>query len=164
MSIRFEILGDMRVMVDDTVAELGGLRQRSVLALLLLSRGSVLTNDGIVDALWGDEPPPTASKTVQVYVSRLRSLLGRHAGRLVSDPTGYRLLVEDDELDAIRFEHSLTRARGLHEQADHAFAVSVLDDALASRRGPALADFAYEAFAATRARDAGPAGVVAGEV
>lgn len=141
----------MRVLVDDSPLVLGGLRQRSVLALLLLAKGAVLSNDSLADALWADEPPPTASKTVQVYVSRLRALLAAYADRIAFDSSGYRLTLGDGDLDADRFEGLLARARALAEQGDHPFAVSVLDEALGLWRGAALADFAYESFAETEA-------------
>ena len=66
-----------------------GARQRAVLAILLLHRGEVVSVDRVVDELWGERPPDTATKTVQVYVSRLRKALGD--GVLVTRGGGYAL-------------------------------------------------------------------------
>ena len=54
----------------------GGARQRALLAVLLLHANETLSGDRLIDELWGDHPPPTAAKTVQVYISRLRRALG----------------------------------------------------------------------------------------
>ena len=81
--------------------------------------------------MWDDEPPETAQKAVQVYVSQLRKLLGKD--RLETKPPGYRLHVDAGELDLDRF-------RGLVEQGCY-------DEALAHWRGPPLSDFASQRFA-----------------
>jgi DNA-binding SARP family transcriptional activator len=136
----FRLLGPLEVLEHDRVLALGGGRQRSLLAVLLLHANEVVSNDRLIDALWGQSPPPTAAKTVQVYVSRLRKELGE--GRLVTRAPGYLLTVERSELDLRRFEQLLGEAR----EADPASAADLLRRALALWRGPALADLAYEAF------------------
>lgn len=82
-----------------------------MLALLVLQRNRPIAAELLADRLWPDDQPLGALKTVQVYVSRLRRSLGTHAHRLTSSPTGYRLAVADDELDAARFERGLRQAR-----------------------------------------------------
>jgi DNA-binding SARP family transcriptional activator len=136
----FRLLGPLEVLEHDRLLALGGGRQRSLLAVLLLHANEVVSNDRLIDALWGQSPPPTAAKTVQVYVSRLRKELGE--GRLVTRAPGYLLTVESSELDLRRFEQLLGEARG----AEPADAADLLRRALALWRGPALADLAYEAF------------------
>ena len=74
--LEFRILGPLEVLDDGRQIELGGARQRAVLAILLLHRGDVVSVDRIIDLLWGERPPATAVKTVQVYVSHLRRALG----------------------------------------------------------------------------------------
>jgi DNA-binding SARP family transcriptional activator len=74
--MEFRVLGSFEVLVDGRQIPLGGARQRAVLAILLLHRGEVVSVDRVVDELWGERPPDTATKTVQVYVSRLRKALG----------------------------------------------------------------------------------------
>ena len=113
---------------------LGGPRQRALLAILLLHANQVVSTDGLVDALWGTQPPPTAANTVQYYVSQLRKLLG--ADRIVTQPPGYLIRVDPGALDLESFERLLARG-----DADS------LREALALWRGPALADVAYETFA-----------------
>ena len=73
--LEFRILGPLEVLDDGRTIELGGARQRAVLAILLLHRGETVSVDRIVDLLWGERPPATAVKTVQVYVSHLRRAL-----------------------------------------------------------------------------------------
>jgi DNA-binding SARP family transcriptional activator len=136
----FRLLGPLEVVEHDRLLALGGGRQRSLLAVLLLHANEVVSNDRLIDALWGQRPPPTAAKTVQVYVSRLRKRLGE--GRLVTRAPGYLLCVERSELDLGRFEQLLGEAR----KADPADAADLLRRALALWRGPALADLAYEPF------------------
>jgi len=71
----FRILGPLEVLDDDQTIELGGARQRAVLAILVLHRGETVLTERIVEKIWGEQPPPTAVKTVQVYVSHLRRAL-----------------------------------------------------------------------------------------
>jgi DNA-binding SARP family transcriptional activator len=75
--MEFRILGPLEVLDDEgrTVA-LGGSKQRALLALLLLHRGETLGTERLIDELWGERPPATAAKSVQVHVSRLRKALG----------------------------------------------------------------------------------------
>ena len=136
----FRLLGPLEVLERDRLIALGGGRQRSLLAVLLLHANEVVSNDRLIDALWGQTPPMTAAKTVQVYVSRLRKELGE--GRLVTRAPGYLLSLERSELDLGRFEQLLGEAR----KADPAGAAELLRGALALWRGPALADLAYEPF------------------
>ena len=88
--MRFGILGSFEVADDDgREIALGGRKQRSVLAILLLHACEVVPSDRLIDELWGERPPATATKTVQVYVSKLRKALGE--GVLVTRSGGYAL-------------------------------------------------------------------------
>ena len=79
--MEFRVLGDLEVVEEGQALALGSHQQRAVLALLVLSAGEVVSSDRLIEALWGERPPPTAVKTVQVYISRLRkTLLCRAAG------------------------------------------------------------------------------------
>jgi class 3 adenylate cyclase len=127
----FRILGPLEVLSDGQPLDLGGQKQRALLALLLLEANRVVSSGRLIDALWEEEPPETAQKALQVYVSQLRKLLGKE--RLQTQAPGYRLRVEPDELDLARFQH-------LQEQGR-------LQEALALWRGPPLAEFAYQRFA-----------------
>ena len=148
----FRILGPLEVVVDAPV-KLGGAQQRALLALLLIHAGETLTTDRLVDELWGERPPPTAVKTVQVYISQLRKLLG--AGRVERGGGGYRLVATADEVDARRFEAKVSAGRGALEAGRLADAVATLTEADQLWRGPALAglDLRWALSAAARLED-----------
>ncbi len=134
---------------DPIVADLGGPRQRSVLALLLVARGQVVSVDRLVEDLWRGEPPPQAIGALQAYVSHLRrSLEPNRAPRtpatvLVSEPPGYAIRVPTDAVDAWRFE---TLVRQAAEQIGNGER-ELLDEALSLWRGAALGEFAAEPWA-----------------
>ena len=111
MQLEVRLLGDVALLADGHPLDLAGTRQRSVLALLVLNRNRAIATELLADRLWPDEQPLTAIQTIQVYVSRIRRVLGPAAGRLTSSATGYSLAVADDELDAARFERGLRQAR-----------------------------------------------------
>ncbi|MET0939306.1 MAG: helix-turn-helix domain-containing protein, partial [Gaiellaceae bacterium] len=66
----------MEVEAGDRLLDLGGNKQRGVLAMLVLRTGNVVSTDALIDGLWGERPPATAAKSLQVYISRLRKALG----------------------------------------------------------------------------------------
>ena len=139
--MEFRVLGPLEVAERDRSLALGGHKQRALLAVLLLHANEVVSADRLIDELWGDAPPRTAAKSVQVLVSKLRKELGE--GRLLTRPPGYVLHVDGSELDLARFRELVAEAR----DADAADAVEKLRQALALWRGPALGDLAYEPFA-----------------
>ena len=141
--MEFRILGPVEVIVDDRTVDLGGGRARELLAALLLHAREPVTADVLIQALWGEEAPPTDRRALQVQLSRLRGRLGAAAARLVTTPAGYRLDVAAGELDASRFEALCARARG----EEPAAAADTLAEALALWRGRALVDVRYSAFA-----------------
>ena len=148
--MEFLILGPLEARVGERTLPLGGPKQRSLLALLLLHRNEAVSTDRLTDGLWGEQPPATAGKVVQVYVSRLRRLLGpaqEGGGRLVTRPPGYLLRLDPDELDLDRFEALVERAGRAMATGDAAAAAEALRRGLALWRGPALADLAFEPFA-----------------
>ena len=151
MQLEFRLLGELAVVADGRRLDLGGPRQRSVLALLLLQRDRVISTALLADKLWPDDQPLSAIKTVQVYVSRLRDVLGAEAGRLSTTSSGYRLSVADDEFDVARFERGLRQAREASVSGDQDRARATLEAALAEWSGPALGDIADERFARSEA-------------
>src|SRR5918997_693633 len=86
MALEFRVLGEVGLRRDGVAIDLGGRRPRALLALLIVDHGRPALVDSIVDRLWGDEPPDTAVKTIQVYVSRLRGAPGRRGGGLGAAP------------------------------------------------------------------------------
>src|SRR5262249_45596107 len=139
--MEFRILGPLDVVEPGRSPALGGIKQRSLLAVLLLSAGEVVSTERLADELWGEAPPATAAKSIQIYVSRLRKELGE--GRIVTRAPGYRMQVEPEELDAARFAALVARAEG-EPPAERA---RLLAEALALWRGAPLADLMYERFA-----------------
>ena len=139
--LRFRILGPLEVDVGPRAAELGGPRQRALLAHLLLRANRLVPADALLDSLWGDEQPETARGVIQTYVSLLRRAIGKE--RIEGRPPGYVLLVRPDELDATRFDRLLRDAKRTLP-ADPTHALVTIDDALRLWRGPALADVATQ--------------------
>jgi DNA-binding SARP family transcriptional activator/DNA-binding beta-propeller fold protein YncE len=122
---------------------LAGARQQSVLAALLLRAGQTVAVERLVDQLW-EEPPATAARTVQVYVSRLRKEL--REGAIESRPGGYALLLNGDRLDLRAFEQAAEEGRAALASGDCERAAQLLREALALWRGPALAGLPSEAL------------------
>jgi DNA-binding SARP family transcriptional activator len=137
--LEYRILGPLEAIDGNRVVPLGGPKQRSLLALLLLRANEVVSTGELIDRLWDGRPPATAGKVVQVQVWRLRKALGSDS--LVTRTPGYVLRVNPDELDLSRFERLVEEARG----ADPGTASEKLREALSLWRGPPLADLAYEA-------------------
>ena len=131
MGLEFNLLGPLEVRSDGLALDLGGHKQRALLALLSLEANRVVSSDRLIDALWDQQPTPTAQKALQVYVSGLRKLLGKE--RVQTRPPGYVLRVEADEFDLARFRRFQAEGR--------------LQEALALWRGPPLAEFAFDRFA-----------------
>lgn len=87
--IEYRILGPVQAARDGEAVPLGGPRQRAVLARLLLDCRRVVSAGVLADDVWGEDPPESAAKTLQKYVSERRELLGD--GALRTDGRGYRL-------------------------------------------------------------------------
>src|SRR5919199_6060073 len=102
-------LGPLEVLVGGVPLPLGGQKQRALLVLLLLDANRVVSTDRLLDALWGEERPRTAQTSLQNLISQLRKLLG--PDRLETRPPGYRLRVEEGELDVDRFRALVDDAR-----------------------------------------------------
>ena len=151
MGTEFGILGPLQVRQSDEPLDLGSLRQRGLLARLIVRAGQPTSTDRLLDELWPDEPPDKARHTLHVYVSRVRAVLGEQRGRLESDATGYRLRIEADELDAARFERAAAAGRATLAAGDADEAAGRLVEALGHWRGPALVEFADEEFARAEA-------------
>jgi DNA-binding SARP family transcriptional activator len=146
VTLEFRILGPLEVSDETGPIALGGHRQRGLLAILLLDVGRVVAMDRLVDLLWGEDAPKTATASLQNSVARLRKVLGSDV--LETRAPGYVLRVAPDQLDAGRFERALVDARRLppEERRD------LLQRSLALWRGPALADFAFDDFAQSAIR------------
>ena len=144
--MEFRILGPLEVRSDGRMLALGGAKQRALLAILLLNANEVVSSDRLIDELWGEEPPDTAVKGLQGYVSGLRKALDR-ADVILTRPPGYVIQVEPEQLDLERFERLRASAREALAAGDPERASTTLREALALWRGAPLADVAYESFA-----------------
>lgn len=134
--VLFGVLGPVRAWSPDGgEIAVGGPRQRSLLALLLLDAGRIVGPDRLIDLLYGDDVPADAANALQSQVSRLRRRVA-----VEFHPAGYRIAVDPDEVDAHRFDRLARDGRAALSAGDHARAADLLDDALRLWRGPALAD------------------------
>ncbi len=120
---------------------LGGQKQRALLAILLINAGEVVSTDRLLEELWGEQPPRTAREALQNMVSQLRKVLPR--GALVTRAPGYKIELDDADLDSRHFEQLVADA----ESRDARSRSQLLRDALAIWRGAPLAEFAFESFA-----------------
>ncbi len=132
MGIR--VLGPLTV---DGSGELGR-RDRVVLASLATNPGHPVSADQLSDALWGERPPASAGKILQGCVVRIRKVLGREA--VQTSPHGYALHLPTEDVDSLRFEDQVGRARELLTLGEADRAAYLLTDALALWHGEAFAD------------------------
>jgi DNA-binding SARP family transcriptional activator len=149
--MEFKILGPLEVRQGDRLLALSGPKQRLLLGVLLLRANEVVSSDRLIEALWGERPPETARKALQMHVSQLRDLLepgrARGGGRvLLTRPPGYELRLEDGELDLHLFEQAVSEARAAAKAGRVDEAALGLREALALWRGPPLADLGFESF------------------
>jgi DNA-binding SARP family transcriptional activator len=145
----FRLLGPLEVLHEGRAVALGGSKQRALLAVFLLHANETLTTDRLIDELWGDRPPATAAKNVQMRVSRLRKALAAQAagGLVVTRERGYELELDPGRLDSHRFERLLDEGRSELAGGHPERAAAALEAALAMWRGAPLADLTYEPFA-----------------
>ena len=144
VDVEFRILGPLEAVTRGEAVSLGGPMQRALLGALLLHANEPVSADRLVDAVWGERPPPTAGHAVSVYVSKLRKALGSEA--IAHTPTGYVLRVAPGRLDLERFESLCREGRDRLALGDAVRACELLDEALALWRGPALADVGLESL------------------
>jgi WD40 repeat protein/serine/threonine protein kinase len=138
--MEFGLLGPLEVLDQGESLQLGGPKQRTVLAHLLLRANNLVTAERLIDALWGEEPAASARNTLQTYIKHLRKLVGRE--RIEHISSGYVLRVGRGELDLLRFETLVEEARAL--PSDLPSAAKGLRGALSLWRGPALDDLAEQ--------------------
>ncbi|MEV0210376.1 BTAD domain-containing putative transcriptional regulator [Streptomyces sp. NPDC050788] len=138
--MRFGILGPLDVRTDDgTPLDPGGPRPRALLSLLLLDAGHPVSTQRLIEGLYGAEAPAGAANALQSQISRLRRRLAPHA-EIEAVAAGYRLAAPSDSVDAHRFEQLSQDGRAALAAGDHTRAATLLREALALWRGPALPD------------------------
>jgi DNA-binding SARP family transcriptional activator len=154
--MEFRILGGLEVEDAGRSLPLGGHQERALLALLLLRANEIVAVDEIIEQLWPQDPPASATRSVHALVSKLRRRLengsvrtdepGGNSG-LLTRPQGYLMTVAPGQLDADRFESQLKDGQGALAAGRAAEAADALREALALWRGPPLAEFTYDSFA-----------------
>jgi DNA-binding SARP family transcriptional activator/tetratricopeptide (TPR) repeat protein len=134
------VFGPLQAIVDGRPVALGGVKPRALLAMLALNAGSTVSSERLIEGLWGENQPATATKLVQIYVSQLRKALaaGGDGAEIVTRGRGYELRLGSGDVDARRFERLIAQAAPR--------------EALALWRGPPLDDVAGEPFAAAEIR------------
>jgi predicted ATPase/DNA-binding SARP family transcriptional activator len=151
-TLSFEVLGALTVRRDGELVDIGGVRNRTLLAVLLSEPGAVFSVDRLIDAVWG-VTDVERQPALWTAISRLRSALDPDRPRrsdgivLLTEPTGYRLNVALETIDAVRFER-LTAAGTSELESNPHVAAAVLRDALDLWRGPPFCEFDHAAFAA----------------
>ncbi len=147
------ILGPLEVWRDGRQVTIPGRKARTLLACLVAAAGNTVSRDRLIEAIWGDSPPASAVNTLHTYVTHLRSALddGADPSAICTHPTGYRLDIAEDQVDAWRLERRLDTARRLTDRREFTQAVDTLDDAVADWRGPALEEFVDFEFAQAEA-------------
>lgn len=134
--VDIRVLGPVEVVVDGESVALGGPRQRALLAVLVAAAPRLVSVDRLIEGIWGEEPTAGARSTLQTYVSNLRHILG---DVLLYEKGGYRLMVETDVIDSVRFVSVLEecRARVITDEVETA---ARLRQALGWWRGRPYAD------------------------
>ena len=148
----FRLLGPLEVRVGGRALRIPGRQQRALLGILLLNANRVVPADRLLDELWGGKRPKSGLKALQVRVSQLRRQLeaegGPEAAHLIStEPPGYALRVDPEDLDLVRFERLVEKGRRAFASGEPVEAQERLQEALGLWRGPPLVDFQYDQFA-----------------
>jgi len=148
--VEFRILGPLEVVEDGSPVALGTLKERLVLGVLLLHPNEFVARERLIDDLWGEAPPPTAHKAVNVYLSKVRKALGvAGADPITTASGGYRLNVDAEALDASRMQVLVATARECVAKGEPEAAAERFQEALSLWRGPTLAGLQLE----SRGRD-----------
>jgi DNA-binding SARP family transcriptional activator len=148
--VEFRILGPLEVVEAGEPVALGTVKERLVLGVLLLHANEFVSRERLIDDLWGEAPPPTSNKAVNVYLSKVRKALRRAgADPIATASGGYRLQVAPDELDADRMQLLVASARECASKGEFESAAERFRGALSLWRGPTLAGLQLE----SRGRD-----------
>ncbi len=155
--MHYRLLGPLQVVRGESTGEstvdIGPPKQRAVLAVLLLAHGRVVSVDRLIDAVWGADVPPSATASLQAYISNLRRAL-RSADApspIVRQPPGYYLDIGPADIDLTVFGAHCAGAAAAVRAAHWEPAVTETDAALALWRGPLLADLGDESWVAAEA-------------
>ncbi|MBJ8337938.1 AAA family ATPase [Antrihabitans sp. YC3-6] len=149
--MEYQLLGSMEVWHSGTLLALGGVKQRAVLAILLLNADAIVEYDRLIDSVWNDTPPAKAVASLRAYVANLRRVIDADQpggiGRLETHSYGYRLNLADDYLDIRQFDELAAKGRAALLAGNPALADATFARAIALWRGTPLADFRDHSFA-----------------
>ncbi|WP_188111443.1 BTAD domain-containing putative transcriptional regulator [Nocardioides antri] len=137
--LRIAVLGPLEATVYGVPVDLGPRKQRAVLGVLAALAPAAVTVERLVEEIWGDAGPANPLRSLQVYVSSLRSALGEYGDRLVTEGRAYRLAADGVEVDAVRFSRLV---RSASAEPDPERAAAQVDEALALWRGEPWQDLA----------------------
>ncbi len=149
--IEIRVLGSLEIVGPEGPVSLSARKHRRLLAALAICVGELVSRDALIDAVWGDAPPASAWKLLQVYISQLRKALPDEV-RIRTGHGGYVLELGKGMLDAAHFERLLDDGRAAVDAGNEALAVSLLRRALGLWRGPAFGELAHEQFARAEAQ------------
>jgi len=136
--MEFCLLGPLEANGGAGKIRFGGRKPRALLARLLLDANRTVAVGKLVDDLWGENPPESAQKMVQIYVSRLRKLLPD--GLLQTRPPGYAIVIDPSAIDAVRFERLRIEGEAAQAAGNAELAAERFRDALELWRGEPLED------------------------
>ncbi|MFF3441465.1 BTAD domain-containing putative transcriptional regulator [Streptosporangium sp. NPDC002721] len=139
--LRWELLGSVRAWRGEAEVDLGAPQQRALVGVLLLREGAVTSQDQLISAIWGEEPPPAAAGMIRSYVSRLRRVLGDGTAAVVIESVagGYALPVTAGTLDLADFQRRVRSAHDARRAGDHETEAAELRAALDLWKGTPLA-------------------------
>ena len=154
--LSFSLLGRVQILRGGRPVELRGRKPQAVLAMLLLQPNRVVSCERLMEGLWGETPPRSATNALQTFVSRIRAALGENGsagdgGVLQTAPGGYRLRIDASQVDLHRFEALIEQGGAAFGNGDHAAARAFLDEALGLWRGDPFLGITREPFAAVEA-------------
>jgi DNA-binding SARP family transcriptional activator len=149
MRAEINILGPLEVLVDGTSVVPTATKPRQLLAMLALNAGQLVTSASLMDELWANNAPRSATSTLQTYVLHVRRLIRKALPSdkarlsrelLATKHNGYLLDVDTDATDIARYSRLATRGRAAGAAGDYVEAERLLSEALAVWRGPVLVD------------------------
>ncbi|MGH3170030.1 MAG: BTAD domain-containing putative transcriptional regulator, partial [Trebonia sp.] len=146
LRLRLSVLGPLEASVNGSPLHLGPPARRAVLGLLAAEHGGLIRRDVIIDAIWGQLPPATATNLVQAHVSRLRKVLDAGGNRVADDSvitsagSSYRLRLRLDELDLLVFRDLVACAAAAYANGEYPVACDLYGQAVAMWRGDPLGD------------------------
>jgi DNA-binding SARP family transcriptional activator len=141
VDVQFSLLGPVRAQRGPVELDAGPGQQRAILALLLVRANRLVTVDGMIELLWGQDPPGSSVNIIHKYIGCIRRLLepgleARASGRwLTRHGQAYRLAADENTSDLIAFRRMVKDARSAQAEGRPAAALDLLLEALGLWRG-----------------------------